>query len=140
MRQAHLIGNLVCRIDNLDHFGLAAPGDPELDGDKVDPPVVESIRSSRRVGPDGQLAFDLVAEVSQRRNVAGGGGYPAFDFYGGSTIILGAQGDVRLVVTKSIKNKERVKAQREYAATAGADVYALAGCRHETRSARAPSS
>jgi hypothetical protein len=129
LRQARLIGDLVCRGGNLEQFGLAAPDDPDLDGDTLDLPVVESIRSVRRVGPDGQLAFDLVAEVSQKRAVAGGGGYPAFDFYGGATIILGPQGEVRLVVTKSVKNKERLAAQREFAATAGADVFGLAACR-----------
>ena len=127
LRQAHLIGDLVCRADTLQYFGLAAPDDPDLGDDTLALPVVKSVRSVRRVGPDG-TAFDLVAEVSQKRTVAGGGGYPAFDFYGGATIILGPQGDVRLVVTKGVKNKLRIAAQRELAANAGADVYGLVGC------------
>lgn len=140
LRQARLIGDLVCRVDNLEHFGLAAPDDPDLGGDTLDLPVVESVRAVRRVGPDGQLAFDLVSEVSQKRRVAGGGGYPEFDFYGGATIILGAQGEVRLVVTKSVKNKDRIAAQREFAATAGADVFGLASCRMAPRPGAAPKS
>lgn len=134
-RQANLIGEMVCRPENLAEFGLAAPDDPALEGDKVDLPVVESVRTSRRVGPDGQLVFDLVAEVSQRRAVSGGGGFPEFDFYGGATIILGSRGEVRLVISKGIKNKERLLSQRDYAASAGAEIYALASCRHQ-KSAR----
>lgn len=130
-RQAKLVGELVTRPEYLHTFGLAAAGDPDLEGDHVDPPVVESVRSVRRVGPDGQLAFDLVAEISQRRAVKGGGGYPAFDFYGASAVIFGASGEVRLAITKSIKSKARLQTQREYAAAAGADVYALSRCRHE---------
>lgn len=127
-RQARLVGELVCA--NLGEFGLAAPGDVALGEDAVDLPVVESVRSSRRVGPDGQLAFDLVAEVSQRRRVPGGMGYPEFVFYGGSTIIIGAQGEVRLVVRKSITDNDRLARQREYAASSNAEVYQL--CRHES--------
>jgi len=130
-RQASLVGELVCRPENMTEFGLAAAGDPALEGDEVDRPVVESVRTSRRVGPDGQLTFDLVVEISQRRAVPGGGGYPAFDFYGGSTIILGSRGEVRLVISKSVKNKERLLSEREYAASAGAEIYALASCRHQ---------
>jgi hypothetical protein len=129
LRQARLIGELVCAAGNAEHFGLAAPDDPDLGGDTLDPPVVESVRSVRRVGPDGQLAFDLVAEVSQKRTVKGGDGYPDFDFFGGATIILGPQGEVRLVVTKSVKNKDRLADQRMFAATYGADVFGLAACR-----------
>jgi hypothetical protein len=130
-RQARLIGELVTRPEHLSIFGLALPGDPDLHGDKIEPPVVESVRSVRRVGPDGQLVFDLVAEISQRRAVKGGGGYPAFDFYGAATVIFGASGEVRLAITKSIKSKNRLQAQRDYSATIGADVYALSRCRHE---------
>ena len=132
-RQAKLIGELVSHPDNCAEFGLAMPDDPDLFGDDVDRPVVESVRSSRRVGPDGQLAFDLVAEVSQRRKIRGGDGYPEFEFFGGSTIIFGAQGDVRLVVSKCIKDLVRLTRQREFTAFAGAEVFALTSCRHETQ-------
>ncbi|MGE5723514.1 MAG: hypothetical protein ACM3YM_13750, partial [Sphingomonadales bacterium] len=135
-RQATLVGEMVCRPENMTEFGLAATGDPALEGDEVDRPVVESVRTSRRVGPDGQLTFDLVVEISQRRAVPGGGGYPAFDFYGGATIILGSRGEVRLVISKSVKNKERLLSEREYAASAGAEIYALASCRHQKAAPR----
>src|SRR5258705_1444018 len=95
LRQARLIGETVCLPENLKIFGLADPKDEYFAPDKVDPPVIESVRTLRRVGPDGQLAFGLVAEVIQRRYVAGGGGYPAFRYRGGSTIIIAALGQVR---------------------------------------------
>ena len=135
VRQARLIGEMVCVPENLEIFGLADPKSDEFRRGEVNPPVIESVRSVRRVGPDGQLAFDLVAEVSQCRDVAGGDGYPGFKFYGGSTVILGANGEVRYVVSKSIRSKERLQRQREYAAFAGADVYALTSCRNERQPA-----
>lgn len=133
LRQARLVGELVAQRDNLGEFGLAAPGDPQLGGDRVELPVIESVRSVRRVGPDGQLAFDLVAEVSQCRHVPGGGGYPAFDFFGGATIIFGSRGEVRYIIRKSILDRTRLLAQRERAATEGAEVFALSHCRHTIR-------
>lgn len=139
LRQALLVGNLVTQPEHLTEFGLVAADDPALkragmmEADAVDPPVVESVRLARRVGPDGQLAFDVVAEISQRREVKGGGGYPTFDFYGGSTIIFGARGQVRYVITKSVTNNERLAAQRERAATDGVAVFELTQCRHQVR-------
>jgi hypothetical protein len=117
--------------ENLKIFGLADPKDPYFAPDKVEAPVVESVRTLRRVGPDGQLAFGLVAEVIQRRYVAGGGGYPAFRYRGGSTVIIGAQGEVRYVIAKYIKSETRLMRQREFVAMAGADVFALQSCRNQ---------
>ena len=47
----------------------------------IDPPIVESVREVRRVGPDGTFNEDLVAEVVQRRMSNGRW------FYGGSSIV-----------------------------------------------------
>ena len=52
-----------------EEFGLVANGDPRLEGDTVTLPSVRSIRSSRRVGPDGPIVFDLIAEVAQLRTL-----------------------------------------------------------------------
>jgi hypothetical protein len=131
LRQARLIGETICLPENLQLFGLADPKDEYFKPDKVDPPVIESVRSLRRVGPDGQLAFGIVAEVIQRRYVPGGGGWPAFKFRGGSTIIIGAQGEVRYVIAKSIKSEVRLEDQRKFAMEAGGEVYALDSCRHQ---------
>ena len=113
-RQAAILGRFVTAPERLACFGLAEPGDPRLEGDRVDRPRIESIRSSRRVGPDGQIVFDLVAEVIQRREVRGGGGQPGFDFYGGSTIILGPHGEVRYVVSKSIRDSSQIERLRAF--------------------------
>jgi hypothetical protein len=76
-------------------------------------PKVQSIRSSRRVGPDGQIVFDLVAEVTQRRSARaeGGGG---FDFYGGSTVVIDPTGGIRYVISKRVTNERRLQSQREF--------------------------
>jgi hypothetical protein len=76
---------------------------------RVDMPCVQSVRSSRRVGPAGQITFDLVAEVTQRRVISNG--QKTVDYFGGSTIILGPNGEVRYVISKSIQNDERANAQ-----------------------------
>ena len=60
-RQAAVLGEVVSRPEFMDHFGLTVPGTHE--GGEVDLPCVHSIRSSRRVGPQGQVIFDLIAEV-----------------------------------------------------------------------------
>lgn len=120
MRQGRALGALACDPAYASAFGLALNGDPRLEGDAVDLPVVQSIRSARRAGPDGQIVFDLVAEVTQRREVRPRDGLPGLDVYGGTTIILDPTGMVRYVIGKSVLKPERVKRQREYASTASA--------------------
>lgn len=93
-RQACVLGGVVAR--NLEDFGLAEPRNGV-----VDLPQVESIRSARRVGPDGQVVFDLVAEVTQRHLVRGENGR-TFALHGGATIILGPSGEIRYVISKPI--------------------------------------
>jgi hypothetical protein len=116
-RQARALGATV--LANLRQFGCAAPGDPALDGDEVDAPCVESIRSARRVGPDGQVVFDLVAEVTQRRRVraADGGGFVT---YGGATALLGPRGEVRYVIAKHVASARRLEDQKQFLAGRGA--------------------
>jgi hypothetical protein len=130
-RQANLVGKTVCRRANLTDFGLADPDDvASYDGDIVEAPIVESVRSSRRVGPDGQVSFDLIAEVVQFRQVRRPGD-PEFTFSGGATLILGSEGQVRYVIAKNIKNDERLKRQRQFELDEGGVVYPLAGCRYQ---------
>lgn len=107
-RQARALGKFVCHLDRLAEFGLMEP----TESDSVGRPCIESIRSSRRVGPDGQIIFDLVAEVTQRRSIETPEG--TFDLYGGSTVILGPDGEVRYVIRKSIGQEDRVKEQLDY--------------------------
>lgn len=112
--QAAALGRLVTDPQWRRTFGFAQDGEAALGGDRVDLPVVESIRTSRRVGPDGQVLFDLVGEVIQRRRVAARDGAPGFDFYGGSTVILDPHGQVRYLVRKSVLDGERLDAQRTF--------------------------
>lgn len=118
-RQAKALGEFVTRPENLDAFGLAREGDAKLKGDPVGPPRVHSIRSSRRVGPDGQVVFDLVAEVIQTRRSRDVTSGAEFDFYGGSTIILGPDGEVRYIIAKGVTGAERLEEQRRFIATRG---------------------
>jgi hypothetical protein len=137
-RQARLIGEAACSQAHLADFGLADPDDRSAyQGDIVEAPIVESVRSSRRVGPDGQISFDLVAEVIQCRQVRRPGD-PEFTFSGGSTLILGPEGQVRYVIAKNIKNEDRLNRQRQFVLDTGGVVYPLAACRYQRTEASAP--
>ena len=114
-RQAREVGRLLG--GHLDQFGLAEPGDPRLDGDRVDPPCVQSVRAARRAGPDGQVVFDLVAEVTQRRVVRRDG--DAFEAYGGATVLLGPKGEVRYVIAKNVANEARLARQQRFMRAGG---------------------
>jgi hypothetical protein len=114
MRQACVLGQLAADPRYRAEFGLAGADDSALEGDKVNLPVVESIRPSRRVGPSGQVVFDLVAEITQRREVQPRNGSPGFDFFGGATVILDPRGKVRFVIRKSILDSKRLGLQRTY--------------------------
>ncbi len=102
IRRANALGEFVTRPENLEHFGLTkARRGGRL---RIDPPVVESIRTMRRIGPDDSLAFDIVAEVTQRRRVGKGRW-----FYGGATIIVDSRGVIRYAIGKSVLSKRRQK-------------------------------
>ncbi|MEO6163478.1 MAG: peptidase M4 [Candidatus Binatia bacterium] len=111
-RQACVLGDFVARPEHLEEFGLVANGDSRLEGDTVSVPSVRSIRSSRRVGPDGQIAFDVIAEVTQLCTVARGSEH--FQYYGGSTIILGPMGEIRYVILKNVVVANRLERRREF--------------------------
>ena len=110
--QARALGALLGSQHNRAQFGLACPGDSRLGGDKVSLPCVQSIRSSRRIGPDCQIVFDLVAEVTQRRTVRDSRG--DFDAFGGATVIIGPDGEIRYIIAKNILNEARLQRQREF--------------------------
>ena len=115
-RQARELGRLVSHRDHRDVFGLAAP--EATPHGTIARPCVQSVRTSRRVGPDGQIVFDLIAEVTQRYTVRDPAG--DFDFHGGATVILDPRGAVRFVISKRVDNDERLERQRRYLAGAGA--------------------
>jgi hypothetical protein len=111
-RQACVLGDFVSRPEYLEEFGLVSNGDPRLDGDSVTLPAIKSIRSSRRVGPDGQIVFDIVAEVTQLRSADRAS--ERFEYHGGSTIILGPLGEVRYVILKSVVGANRLERRRDF--------------------------
>ncbi|HSC29265.1 MAG TPA: hypothetical protein VLD67_18460 [Vicinamibacterales bacterium] len=99
-RRADALGEFVTRPDNLYSFGLAVPRRSRTE--PIDPPVVESVHTLRRISPDGGLNFDLVAEVLQRRKTSGGRW-----FHGGSTIIVDSDGSVRYAISKYVRSARR---------------------------------
>jgi hypothetical protein len=106
-RQACALGEIVTHPAYMEEFGLARRGHPDLKGDAVNLPRIESIRSARRVGPNGQIVFDLIAEVTQRRTASGNNGRAECDYYGGATVILGPDEKIRYAISKSVLGKER---------------------------------
>ena len=103
-RQAREVGMLVTSAECLELFGVLDPAGAD---ESLLParPVVESVRSLRRIGPDGQVRFDLVAEVTQEVTVRADGAPVCL--CGGSTLFIGPDGEVRLVVRKGLTNAER---------------------------------
>ena len=113
-RQAHALGKVIADPQWIEEFGCALPDDVRLRGDTVDLPRIESIRTCQRTGPDGQVIYDLVAEVLQRRRVQKTDEHSAFDFYGGATVILDPAGSIRYVIRKRITSETRVKQHRAF--------------------------
>jgi len=119
-RRASVLGDFV--TDNRhQYFGIVEPG--KRDGEEYDLPVVESIRTLRRLSPDDELNFHIVAEVTQRvrRNKRW--------FFGGSTVVIDEDGRIRYVIGKGIRNRARrdatdsflARAPREYRAAFESD-------------------
>ncbi|HYZ32047.1 MAG TPA: hypothetical protein VE684_07155 [Crenalkalicoccus sp.] len=117
-RQAEALGAYVMRPGIAREFGCALPGDPDLRGDRVEPAEVCSVRSLRRIGPDKAVAFDLVAEIMQRRWLAVPG-RPPVEFLGGATAVIGADGRFRYVIRKSVADPDRAEAHRKQARAGG---------------------
>lgn len=108
--QACALGEYMTRSqDHMHQFGLVPSGHDGLAGDSVGLPIIESIRTLRRPGSDGRVVFDTVAEILQLRRVASRDGFPGFDLWGGSTVIINSAGEVRLLVGKSVIGKERIE-------------------------------
>lgn len=113
-RRAIALGAFVSQPDRLASFGLVSPDDARRAGCTVDLPTVESVRMARRVGPDGQIAFDTVAEIIQRCTIPRRGDDPGFDCYGGATVILGSQGEIRYSISKSVLGQGRIERRRRF--------------------------
>jgi hypothetical protein len=108
-RQAGALADLVTDPYNRAEFGLAEPGA------NFDLPCIESIRILRRVGPDRQILFGLVAEVLQQGWLdVQGQRLPAI---GGATTILDGYGRILYVIRKRVDNDRRAKAHAAFAQT-----------------------
>ncbi|MFY0735671.1 hypothetical protein [Aurantimonas sp. NFXS3] len=112
-RQAGVLGRLVTRPHCAREFGLVSPESAEFATGEYSLPVVESIRSARRIGPDKQVIFDIIAEVVQKRRIKLPGHRP-FEFHGGATIILGPLGEIRYVIRKRVDHQDRPAEQIEF--------------------------
>jgi hypothetical protein len=126
IRQAEALWTFVTRPHIVEEFGLSMSG---VDG--AEPPVVQSIRTARRVGPDGQVLFDLVAELTQQRTVTDPVTGIAAKFFGGCTLIVGPEGEVRYSISKHIRSENRLGRQLAYQRDSG--YWAEAGGRYEMR-------
>lgn len=116
-RQAAVLGEFATRPEHQREFGLTSDGDPELDGADAELPQVASIRASRRIGPDRQIVFDLVAEITQRCIVPARAGSASYAVFGGSTVILGPDGLIRYIVSKRAVGDDRLARRLAYMAS-----------------------
>lgn len=110
-----------------DVFGL----DPKLN---IQP---HSFHPIQRVGPDGQLEFEMVAELFQQRMERLDPDDPRsmMTVRGGATLLFNEDGTVRYAVRKSLKNEELGNRQRnflmELAARSAGSTYGVANGRLE---------
>lgn len=98
--------------------------------DKLAPIAVRSFHPLHRVGPNGQVQVEFVAELLQHLVVPVDPSDPSLgmmDYYGGVTLIIDLspenEGDVRYVISKHMQQDGagniRLKAQRDFASAAG---------------------
>jgi hypothetical protein len=112
LRQAHALGRFVTDRRHAEAFHLIVPGDALPKGVvQASPPIVQSIRVSRRVAPDGRILFDMIAEVSQSCTVQRAG--VLFDMNGGCTLVIDPQGEVRYAVYKRFDSENRQAQQHD---------------------------
>jgi hypothetical protein len=121
---AEALGRAIANDHHGPDYGLMRPGGT------VEPPKVMSMRTLRRVAPNGDVNFDVVAEVVQKRAVREG------YFFGGSTLVIDARGDVRYAIWKDIDSEERLLAQRQWLRTQSRETRDAAWDEHSALSAR----
>jgi hypothetical protein len=112
-QRADALGEFVTTPDRHRFFGIVEPG--RRDDGRYEAPTIESIRSLRRLTPDDDLDFHVVAEITQRFVRKGR------SFYGGSTIVLDEDGQIRFVIGKGVRNERRRKATESFLAGAPAE-------------------
>jgi hypothetical protein len=110
-RRAMALAEFIRTSGRLGDFGLTRPDKEQ----GIEQAKVVSLRSSRRIGQDGQVAFDVIAQVLQKRMVPVSG--RTLPFYGGSTIVIGPGGEVRYLVAKSVDSQRRLERMLSFAAS-----------------------
>ena len=121
-RQAMEVGKLVTNPGYMHEFGLIDPSAKHpADVVAVDAPSVESVRTARRVGPDGNVVFDLVTEVTQR--VVRKHKNKRVELYGGATILIDAWGKVRFAIRKRVCRDAEDKAALDFLTSADGSKY-----------------
>jgi len=83
--------------------------------EQASPPLVQSVRVTRRATADGRVLFDTVAEVTQSCTVRRGG--ELFDLNGGCTVVIDPHGEVRYAIYKKFDSEQRQA--RQHAAMRG---------------------
>jgi hypothetical protein len=110
-RQSRALGQCVTNPKYASLFKVVAPGG-KLPKNVVQasPPLVQSIRVSRRAAPDGRILFDLVGEVTQACTIKRQG--EMFDVNGGCTVIIDPDGRVRYAIYKRFDSENRQARQQ----------------------------
>ena len=114
--QAEALGRFVTSDGRWQQFGLVSPAAATTETTEgrhvvTDRPVVESIRTASRVGPDGQLLFDTIAEIIQARRVVDPSNGAHGSFLGGSTVVIGPDGNIRYIIGKGVLSERRFERQ-----------------------------
>lgn len=116
IEQAHALGQWLQIEGVMQECGLAADGDARLAKHRasVSPPCIDTLETTRRVAPDGEVHFETVAVVTQRASVPRRGKTPGFDFIGGTTLLFSPTGELRLAIGKSVAGRERIERRRDF--------------------------
>ena len=116
IRQARALGQFVTNPKYAACFQLVSPSARLPRGVvQASPPLVQSIRVTRRAAPDGRVLFDVVGEVTQSCTVSRGG--ELFDMNGGCTVVIDPEGNVRYSIYKRFSSDDRQA--RQHAAMRG---------------------
>ncbi|MEO8345999.1 MAG: hypothetical protein ABI607_09910 [Betaproteobacteria bacterium] len=108
-RRANALGNFIVGDPaRLRSFGLRAPGGP------YQAIEIQSIRFAHRIGPDGIPRNELICEVTQARRARGN------TFLGGSTVIVGMDGNIRYLIRRRVDDVRRRREEARHAGAAGA--------------------
>ena len=107
-------------VKNQSRLGLSTAGGAKIQA--------RTFHEVHRVGPNGELVFEMVTELTQHRDVQVDPANPAsgtFTFRGGTTLILDSKGHVRYAIQKPM-SEARLAEQRAYQEQHAASVDAAA--------------